>query len=252
MEFPYLMSDCSHMRRKDKADELALSPERRGLLRVVEDKGEDLANLSKAIGRNHAYLNQYIWRGTPAKLDEEDRAKLATILKVDEESLKPGRKPQLKAVPVDNSRNKVAGENQSGLVSIADAVPVNLSGPRDLPILGYVKAGELGFFVDNGQRQGVAVRPENLIGVEAAYAVYVHDDSMFPALEPGWLLHVDPTRPAVPGDNVVIQFPDGQAFIKRLVRRTARVVTCKQWNPAKEIEYKTDVVIHPVVGTRKK
>lgn len=124
------------------------------------------------------------------------------------------------------------------------------SGPRDLPILGYVKAGQEGLFIDQGERQGVTVRPEALRDVRTAYAVRVHDTSMSPAFEPGYVLHVDPTRPVRPGDNVVIQLADGQAFIKRLVRRTERIITCEQFNPRQPMEFKPAKVraIHMVVG----
>lgn len=124
------------------------------------------------------------------------------------------------------------------------------SGPRDLPILGHVKAGQVGLFIDQGERQGVTVRPEALRDVRTAYAVRVHDVSMSPAFEPGYVLHVDPTRPVKPGDNVVIQTVDGQAFIKRLVRRTERVLICEQFNPREPMEFKPAKVraIHMVVG----
>ena len=124
------------------------------------------------------------------------------------------------------------------------------SGPRDLPILGFVKAGKEGLFIDQGERQGVTVRPEALRDVRTAYAVRVHDTSMSPAFEPGYVLHVDPTRPVRPGDNIVIQTVDGQAFIKRLVRRTERVIICEQFNPREPMEFKPMKVkaIHMVVG----
>ena len=81
------------------------------------------------------------------------------------------------------------------------------------------------------------MRPEPLRDVNDAYAVRVHDESMAPALEPGYLIYVDPTRPVKPGDTVVIQLKDGQAFIKRLVRRTEKALICKQFNPAGDIKY---------------
>lgn len=150
--------------------------------------------------------------------------------------------------PVHNTaRELVASQNQSTL-TFEDRD--YRSGPRDLPILGYVKAGQMGLFIDQGERQGVTVRPEALRDVRTAYAVRVHDVSMSPAFEPGYVLHVDPTRPVRPGDNVVIQTVDGQAFIKRLVRRTDRVVICEQFNPREPMEFKPAKVkaIHMVVG----
>lgn len=148
---------------------------------------------------------------------------------------------------VDNSQRIVATPNQSGLVSRVE-MPVNLSGPKDLPILGYVKAGEVGLYFDNGQKRGFAVRPESLIGVEDAYAVYVRDDSMSPALEHGYLLAVHPHRPYKAKDNVVIQQADGQALIKRFVSQNDKEIVCEQFNPPRRLKFdRTRVTVHLVV-----
>jgi phage repressor protein C with HTH and peptisase S24 domain len=145
----------------------------------------------------------------------------------------------------------VASRNQKQSLTFSTGAFGALSGPKDLPILGYVKAGTDGFFIVNGEVQGYAVRPDALQGVKDAYSVYIHDKSMFPAFEPGHLAWVDPLRPVKPGDSVVIQLADGQAFIKRLKRRTEKVVICEQWNPAIEVRYDTTNVrsMHLVVGS---
>lgn len=94
------------------------------------------------------------------------------------------------------------------------------------------------------------MRPESLRGVKDAYAVRVADNSMEPRYEHGNVLQVDPHRDPKPGDNVVIQLKDGQAFLKRLVRRTERALICDQFNPKQTVEYLTNTVstIHMVVG----
>ncbi len=138
------------------------------------------------------------------------------------------------------SQRPTDGDGPSGNQPALGFLPrghLGFAGPRDLPILGHAKAGELGFFLGNGERQGVTVRPESLRDVAFAYAARVHDESMKPALKPGHLLYVDPTRPVKPGDLVVIQLHDGQAFIKELVRRTDKAVICAQYNPAIELKY---------------
>lgn len=151
----------------------------------------------------------------------------------------------------DPSRAMVASRNKMQPLTLAAGAQGVLAGPKDLPILGYVKAGTDGFFIVNGDVHGFTMRPDALQGVKDAYAVYVHDKSMFPAFEPGHLVWVDPLRPARPGESVVIQLEDGQAFIKRLKRRTEKAVICEQWNPAMEIRYDTKHVraIHLVVGS---
>lgn len=82
-----------------------------------------------------------------------------------------------------------------------------------------------------------------------AYAVRIHDYSMSPGLEPGWVVFVDPHRPVKQGDYVVIQLTDGESLIKRLSRRTERAVICEQFNPRETLEFKPAKVkaIHLVV-----
>jgi len=149
------------------------------------------------------------------------------------------------------SHAMVGGDAAAGSVTLAMGAQGALSGPRDLPILGYVKAGQDGFFITNGEVEGYAVRPDLLSGVKDAYAVYIHDKSMFPAFEPGHLAWVDPLRPVKPGDSIVIQLLDGQAFIKRLKRRTERALICEQWNPSGEVRYDAAEIrsVHLVVGS---
>lgn len=123
-------------------------------------------------------------------------------------------------------------------------------GVKNLPILGHGMGGDEGFFMDQGKVHGYTERPGILEGVAEAYAVRVHDQSMTPALKHGFLVWVDPHRPAAPGDDVVIQLADGQAFIKTLVRRTQKIIRCKQYNPEKEIDFPSGgTTIHLIVGS---
>lgn len=57
------------------------------LERIIRERGENYGALSRLIGRNPAYIQQYVKRGTPRKLDEEDRRTLAKYLGVDERML---------------------------------------------------------------------------------------------------------------------------------------------------------------------
>jgi len=220
---------------------------RRRLAELVETSRSDLKSLSLHLGRNPTYLQQYLSKGSPRQLAWEDRVELARILRCtpEELSLSGGGKGGAAQV----STAGAGAPKLKGSIAFVAGAHTAFGGPRDLPILGHVKAGGRGFFVENGERHGVTVRPEALRDVTGAYAVRVHDESMSPALEPGYLLFVDPTRPVKPGDNVVIQLADGQAFIKRLVRRTGRAMICKQFNPAGEVKYEPAKVksVHLVV-----
>lgn len=147
-----------------------------------------------------------------------------------------------------NPQKMVAGET-TGRVTIVPGGERRFEGPGDLPILGHVKAGEMGLFIDQGEVQGVTVRIRALEGVNGAYAVRVHDDSMYPAYHADDLVQVNPFLRVKPGDDVVIQLTSGEAFIKLLVRRTEKEVVCRQWNPDKPVSYEAKRVktIHKIV-----
>ncbi len=60
---------------------------------LIRDRGEDYASLSRLLGRNAAYIQQFIRRGTPRKLDEDDRRILARYFRIDEALLGGPRTP---------------------------------------------------------------------------------------------------------------------------------------------------------------
>lgn len=66
---------------------------RQTLDNLIRERGEDYASLSRLLGRNAAYIQQYIRRGTPKKLDEEDRRTLARYFRVEEALLGGPRAP---------------------------------------------------------------------------------------------------------------------------------------------------------------
>ncbi|CAN0595241.1 unnamed protein product, partial [Laminaria digitata] len=60
---------------------------RANLEKLIRENGHDFAALSKMLGKNPAYIQQYIRRGSPKKLDETDRRRLAEFYGVDERLL---------------------------------------------------------------------------------------------------------------------------------------------------------------------
>lgn len=54
---------------------------------LIKEKKIPLAQISLGIGKNVAYIQQYIKKGSPVRLPEEQRKKLALILGVDEQEL---------------------------------------------------------------------------------------------------------------------------------------------------------------------
>ncbi|MEC3948639.1 S24 family peptidase [Sphingobium sp. HWE2-09] len=67
---------------------MALSdPVRQTLKHLIQERGQTYAGLSNLLQRNPAYFQQFMTRGTPRKLDEEDRRILARYFGVPEEAL---------------------------------------------------------------------------------------------------------------------------------------------------------------------
>jgi phage repressor protein C with HTH and peptisase S24 domain len=60
---------------------------REALERLIQERGEDYVGLSRLIGRNAAYIQQFMKRGTPRRLAEDDRRRLARYFGVDESVL---------------------------------------------------------------------------------------------------------------------------------------------------------------------
>lgn len=57
------------------------------LLRMAEARGVSLSRLSRMIGKNSSYLQQFVRKGSPRRLEELDRGRLARFLGVDERDL---------------------------------------------------------------------------------------------------------------------------------------------------------------------
>src|SRR5438445_11309170 len=54
------------------------------LQRLCAERGEDFAGLSRMLGRNAAYIQQFVRRGIPKRLGEDERRKLARYFAIPE------------------------------------------------------------------------------------------------------------------------------------------------------------------------
>jgi phage repressor protein C with HTH and peptisase S24 domain len=71
------------------------SDPRSRLRALAAARGDSLSALSVMLGRNVAYLQQFVARGSPRRLDADDRRRLADYFGVDQVELgaEPGRQP---------------------------------------------------------------------------------------------------------------------------------------------------------------
>lgn len=217
----------------------------------LEERGLKMAAVSRDLGRNPTYIQQFLTKGSPRDLPENDRRKLAKILDVPEAALREPQEDQTgtNIVPFDQP-SKVT--NRSPEFVIAPYAP---SGGRDLPVLGAAQGGTKGLFMSNGDVFDMVERPGNLAGVRSAYAVYMVGDSMEPRYYAGWLLGINPNKPFRRGHAVVVQIvsPDGsiEYLVKEFVRQTEETLTLRQLNPEAELHFPRNAVraVHRVTGS---
>jgi phage repressor protein C with HTH and peptisase S24 domain len=175
--------------------------------------------------------------------------KIARALGVQPNWLETGTGP--KDIESSNER-----ETSGAKPTAPQALPANEQ-PELLEVRGMAEGGPDGWSPWNGEVIQYIRRPDNLIGVPGAYAVYVMGGSMAPRYHQGELVHIHPGKPVTPGAYILIQkkpAAEGEpplAVIKRLVRRSGSKIVVAQHTPAKEFEIKAGEVLslHRVVGS---
>ena len=184
----------------------------------------DLKNLSLAIGRNHAYLQQYLMRGSPRELPEAARYGLAPLLGVTPDDLRS-------TAPPAAGGGSAADQRSGTTMRAADRA--------DLPVYASAEGGGGALIITNEPIDFVR-RPDPLVSVRDGYGCYVIGDSMSPAYEQGDLLLVHPGRPVRPGDDCVFVRDQGdgsqQALVKRLLRISPEKWRVRQFNPVKDFD----------------
>lgn len=183
------------------------------LAKLIEERREDYAGLSRLIGRNAAYIQQFIKRGTPRKLAEPDRQTLARYFGIDEELL---------GAPPTDSAPQAAGD----LIAIPRYSVVASAGPGALDGTEQPVA-HLGFSKATIEQLSRA-RPKDLS------IIRVEGDSMFPTLSDGDDIMVD--RSAVLrkiSDGIYVLRRDDTLLVKRItVHPTRSTLTIASDNPA--------------------
>ena len=178
---------------------------RERLLQLAGERRVSLAQLSAMIGRNSAYLQQFVRKGSPRKLEEGDRATLARFFGVSEGELGAEEKSS------DSDWIDVAR-----LALGASAGPGALA-PDERPI------GAFRFARDWLRRQGLDPRHLSAIAVDG--------DSMEPTLRSGDEILVD-SAPRPLRDGIHVVRVEGALLVKRLETGRPGRVVLKSDNPA--------------------
>ena len=178
------------------------------LEQLIADNNDDYAGLSKLVGRNAAYIQQFIKRGTPKRLPEIERGILARYFGVDEKMLggmaSSATKAGLCLIP------KLAIGASAGPGSINDAEAL---------------AGKIGFDEKWLRKQGLEPSKLSLIRVDG--------DSMAPTLNHGDDIMVDnKAAQASLREGIHVIRLDDVLMVKRLAKGPAGRLSVLSDNPA--------------------
>ena len=87
------------------------------LERLCNERGEDFAGLSRMLGRNSAYIQQFVRRGVPKRLKEEERRKLSRYFGIPEALLGgPAEEPRQPGALIDVKRHPVRASAGPGAI----------------------------------------------------------------------------------------------------------------------------------------
>jgi len=193
---------------KQRENDKAPDPVRRRLLQLLAANGSNLRTASLAMGRNAAYLHQFIKRGTPKVLGEDDREILAKHLGCRPDLLRHDRKTRLavRAKPPPPSGPYSAPKGYSA-VPEADVrrAPAAGAWSGDLE-----EANEAWLFADPLIRHEFRAKPDDL------WMIPVDGDSMEPVLASGDRIMIDVSRtvPVPPGIFVIW---DGMGLVAKRI-----------------------------------
>ncbi|MEO9470133.1 S24 family peptidase [Parasphingorhabdus sp.] len=175
---------------------------RDNLDRLIRTNGDDYASMSRFLKKNPAYIQQYIKRGSPKKLDEVDRRKLADYYAVDEKLLG--------AVAGRSGQQQKAAEH-GGLIPIPQLQIGASAGPGALAEDDGI-AGSMGFGPEWLKQLNADPAKLSLIRVDG--------DSMDPTLCDGDDIMVDHGVADLPlRDGIYVLRLDDVLLVKRLAIR---------------------------------
>jgi phage repressor protein C with HTH and peptisase S24 domain len=178
---------------------------------LIRDSGEDYSSISRLLGRNAAYIQQFIRRGTPRRLAEEDRRKLAAYFRVPEERL-------------------------GGPAAAARAVsPTPLVAIPRIEIGASAGPGGMAEIEEHGLPMGFDAALLRDLGVRRSASlsiIRVAGDSMEPTLRDGDDILVDRAVASARWGAIHVLRIDDMLVVKRLVREGREGCVIRSDNPA--------------------
>lgn len=199
----------------------------------IEALGTPLAGLSRAVGKNHSYLYQYVTVGKPRTLPEPVRDLLAPLIGLTPSDLKADVEAPVTRLVLPESNARHAPE---------ETIPASGSWPLTVPVLGTAEGGAgVGDFEMNGEVVDYVRRPPGVANLRDLFALYCVGTSMIPWRQPGEPVYCSNARrkPQI-GDHVIVEMrptepgEPARVYLKRLVAFKGPSVILGQYNPPRD------------------
>lgn len=156
---------------------------------LIREKGKNLRSVSLAIGKNEAYLHQFIHKGSPLRLPEEDRRKMADLLNVDEQ--------ELTDIKLPNTITPVLKHARTALIEmISPNVSCGTVGFLSFPLADFANM--------------------TTASADTIKAVRISGDSMAPTLKDGDYILADISQSAFTTDGLYLISLSDNLVVKRL------------------------------------
>ena len=192
---------------RDPMHDPVRDPARDRLREQLWQSGVSLAEASLAIGRNKAYLQQYLARGMPRVLSFQDTETLGTLLGCDPAGLRHAELPAPK--PWKKTGAGKAGGNRPRTTAVAEMEVEAAAGPG---------AWNDGFVLEKARWQlpEAMIRHEGDAEPGALRIIKVRGNSMEPELREGDRLVVDTGR-RMPGAGELYVLWDGDGLVVKRI-----------------------------------
>lgn len=190
----------------DKQNNMSLA--RENLLSFASAARYSLRELSRTyLNKNPSYLQNYVKKGSPKKLPEEDIAVISDVLGCD---------------PADLRESAVA--RGPGATDPASKRPLVANQARPVPVRSHKAAGGGVVFCASEEVVEWVARPGNLVAAPNAFAVRAVDHTFAPTLLPGDTIFVNPAAAVSDSDPCAVIYRGGRVTLGRLVSKHGKAI----------------------------
>lgn len=199
---------------------------------LLAEKNIPMSEASIRIGKNHAYLQQFIVKGSPVRLPEEQRKRLALLLDIPEQELTD---KDMSSLPLPSAIE--------GINVVADAITGLVSKFRNKKDIASIDMLDVTACCGNGIEnltenvagQWVMPMPDfrqiTMSAPENIKLLRVKGDSMNPTLKDGDWVMVDITRKAPDSDGLFLLLLANGLAVKRVQCGLGQNITVISDNP---------------------